>query len=286
MLLDDDQALDARRAQLLRTVNGRHAVLVEPDLGAGTGAATAATRFAGRFAAVFPAGDRPPPPEPVSSYLRCWLSPAEIRVLLDADAADPAGPSVYRIWPDYVLRPHLDRSVTTVSADAAWRVYAAGGEGIAWAVVDSGIEAGHPHFSDGTLTDPQVACLHRDYTYLVTGDQPPAAADPAAALADPVGHGTHVAGIIAGQLPAAGQAVIAGTRPSADGLPAWAAAPPAAAAGSPGSRRRPGWSACGSSPPTRPTPPPARPPSPARSSPRWPGCGRSTPTAGCCASTG
>ena len=45
------------------------------------------------------------------------------------------------------LEPQIDRSAPTVKADAAWRSYDARGRGIVWAVIDSGIDACHPHFS-------------------------------------------------------------------------------------------------------------------------------------------
>jgi subtilisin family serine protease len=78
-----------------------------------------------------------------------------------------------------------------VKADAAGRSYDALGRGITWAVIDSGIDITHPHFGRGTL-DGEVRELHRDFTK----DNP----DVDGALTDEFGHGTHVAGIIAGGL--------------------------------------------------------------------------------------
>ncbi|MGH3671595.1 MAG: S8 family serine peptidase, partial [Pseudonocardiaceae bacterium] len=100
--------------------------------------------------------------------------------------------TVFRVWADYTLRPHLDRSASTIKSDAALRSYAATGEGVTWAVVDSGIDQQHPHFAADTLTGA-VAKLHHDFTSLLTPDtQQPQ--DPNGPLADPQGHGTHVAG--------------------------------------------------------------------------------------------
>lgn len=225
LLIDEDPALDERRRALVQTVQGRDAVLVELNLAPGLGAVEVTRRFIGLFDAVFPGSstDRPPVPQKVSGYFRCRLTPQETRGLLAADGRGPEPATIFRVWPDYVLRPHLDRSVSTVGADAAERVYAADGDGIVWAVIDSGVDASHPHFASGTLSDPRVHGLHRDFTYLV-GDEPvPSLADPAEALKDPAGHGTHVAGIIAGELPKDWRAVIATSRPTVDDLPNWVA---------------------------------------------------------------
>jgi subtilisin family serine protease len=158
--------------------------------------------------------------------MRCLLTQDEVGMLAERDAArragsPPPGQTVYRIWPDYRVQAHIDRSVTTIKADAATRSYATSGQGIVWAVIDSGIDKDHPHFAGDTVTDPVVSHLHRDFTGLLAADGA-VTDDPALALTDPYGHGTHVAGIIAGAAPAeAGQVLIAVNQPSSDGLPSW-----------------------------------------------------------------
>jgi subtilisin family serine protease len=161
-------------------------------------------------------------PRPVADcYVSCVLSPGEIQELVTADLEAGAKRMVFRVWPDYTLYPHLDRSVSTIKSDAALRSYAATGEGVTWAVVDSGIDRRHPHFAAGTLTGA-VARLHHDFTYLLIPDAPPPP-NPDAPLVDPQGHGTHVAGIIAGAVPDGVVPVIGSQRPSRDGLPGdWA----------------------------------------------------------------
>lgn len=114
------------------------------------------------------------------------------------------GSVVYRIWEDQDISTTLTKSLITVKADAAHRAFEAFGEGIVWAVLDSGIQGDHPHFSE---TQPQfrddqllLPLMHLDFTpdgrqnYNADGPQ---GMDPTA-LMDRFGHGTHVAGIIAG----------------------------------------------------------------------------------------
>ena len=229
LLVDDDPALDEQRQALLPpAMDHRNAALVELNLTAGAGAAEVAGRFLERFAAVLgnKAAGQPPSPQQVSGYFRCWLTPLEIKELLAADSRAGQPATIFRIWPDYVLRPHLDQSVSTISVDAAQRVYAAAGDGIVWAVIDSGIDGSHPHFAAGTVSDPGVCGLHHDFTYLVRGEPSPEHPDPGDALKDAAGHGTHVAGIIAGELPAGRRAVIATSRPTVDDLPNWVARDP------------------------------------------------------------
>jgi hypothetical protein len=85
----------------------------------------------------------------------------------------------------------MHRSVSTVNADAAQRLFGARGQGVVWAVVDSGIDAEHRHFQRHSNLELPGGLEHRDFT---------AAGSAAAPLRDGFGHGTAVAGIIAGAL--------------------------------------------------------------------------------------
>ncbi|MEA3207906.1 MAG: serine protease AprX [Chthoniobacter sp.] len=97
--------------------------------------------------------------------------------------------TIHHIWPDFSLRSCITQSISTVKADAAHRSFTASGKGITWAVMDSGINAEHPHFRLHKNIDP-TSTYHKDFTKL---------AMPGSALRDEYGHGTHVAGIIAGE---------------------------------------------------------------------------------------
>jgi serine protease AprX len=136
--------------------------------------------------------------EPVvvaEQYLSGDLTDQQVQNIVTADSAGGDWPqrAIFRVWPDFQVHRQIDASATTVKAVPAQRSFAAYGEGIVWAVIDSGIDATHPHFTaDHTLDDPLVADLHHDF---VSGSD-----DPAQALIDDDGHGTHVAGIIAGGL--------------------------------------------------------------------------------------
>jgi subtilisin family serine protease len=153
--------------------------------------------------------------------MRCLFTHEEIFKLAAEDAAAAGSRTIFRIWPDFRVHAHIDRSRTTIKSDTAARSYNTSGEGIVWAVIDSGIDKDHPHFAGGTLTDPIVSRLHRDFTGLLAADGK-MTDDPEPALTDPVGHGTHVAGIIAGTSPTdPGKILIAANEPTIGDLPSW-----------------------------------------------------------------
>jgi serine protease AprX len=95
--------------------------------------------------------------------------------------------AIFHIWPDFEVSACVNRSIATVKADAAQNSFSAFGSGITWAVLDTGIDAKHPHFRKHSNIDP-TSTWHKDFTI-----------DGGGACTDPNGHGTHVAGIIAGE---------------------------------------------------------------------------------------
>jgi serine protease AprX len=100
--------------------------------------------------------------------------------------------AIYLIWPDFAIGARLTKSVSTVKADAARLSFSATGAGILWAVLDSGIQGDHVHFAMHNNLVPKGPAAHKDFTTIGKSAQEKP-------LEDPYGHGTHVAGIIAGE---------------------------------------------------------------------------------------
>lgn len=150
-----------------------------------------------------------------NQYLFARLSGNIIRSLVLRDAEPKTGvrhdrprtsgpPAIYQIWYDFKINPLIFSSISTVKCDAARASFGAAGEGLVWAVIDSGICAEHKHFERHENLRGQVEEWHCDFT----GEDAP--------LVDGFGHGTHVAGIIAGEIPAGPEeshpAIVAYTR--------------------------------------------------------------------------
>jgi serine protease AprX len=102
--------------------------------------------------------------------------------------------TIYHVWPDFKLRAQVWRSTATVKADASRRSFATTGKGIVWAILDSGIDGNHPHFKKYANLQLPSGLTHVDFMQFQPVPLLPAQ------LTDDYGHGTHVAGIIGGEL--------------------------------------------------------------------------------------
>src|SRR4051812_24886230 len=115
-------------------------------------------------------------------YVFATLLPSEIEKISNL-------PDLWQVWLDHKISGHLLTSAETVKATACWRTFDARGKGITWAVLDSGIKYNHPHFQNFGNID---RTLSKNFSASTTEE-------------DVYGHGTHVAGIIAGCPSAPGQ---------------------------------------------------------------------------------
>ena len=123
-----------------------------------------------------------------NGLLRCSPTSGPAATGNSPENADPSKcRAIFHIWPDFEVSAYINKSVATVKADAAQNSFSAWGTGITWAVMDSGIQQDHQHFQKYANIDP-VSDWHKDFTV-----------DGAGPFDDKNGHGTHVAGIIAGE---------------------------------------------------------------------------------------
>jgi subtilisin family serine protease len=93
------------------------------------------------------------------------------------------------MWPNFEIGGLLLRSAVATKCRAAQRTFDATGEGVVWAVLDSGVDAGHRHFAAHRTLELPDGLEPRSFV--------PEVDDP---LVDANGHGTHVAATIAGGL--------------------------------------------------------------------------------------
>jgi hypothetical protein len=115
-------------------------------------------------------------------FVSARLTRAEVEVI----GAEFQSLRINTIWKNAQKRALIFESTNTLQCRPANQTYGATGKKIQWAVLDTGIRASHPHFATYKNIVAQWDCM-------AVG--PPVAIGPDA---DDNGHGTHVAGIIAG----------------------------------------------------------------------------------------
>ena len=130
-----------------------------------------------------PASERPAEPPFRIDRLRRYVAARLTAEEIDRVAAHHQELNIHTLWKNSTKRALLNRSIETVQVITAHRGYNALGQGIGWAVLDTGIAADHPHFAKN------IAAI-----WDCTQPGKPAASK----KKDKDGHGTHVAGIIAG----------------------------------------------------------------------------------------
>lgn len=142
--------------------------------------------------------------ERLQRFVAAKLTRTEVELL--AEYGRGSGFRVTRLWRNLPKCALVTVSTQTVQARPAHLGYSARGSGITWAVLDTGIAAGHPHFTrpDGTST------IEAQYDCTITGPLKEKGEAP-----DRHGHGTHVAGIIAGEWQRAGEPLASGMAPDA-----------------------------------------------------------------------
>lgn len=117
-------------------------------------------------------------------YVAANLTPHELQVL----RARHTDLCVQRFWKNSTKKALLKTSTHRVQARTAQIGYQATGKGITWAVLDTGIRGDHPHFKAYGNVTPECC-------WNCTRPGGPTSSG----IQDEHGHGTHVAGIIAGQ---------------------------------------------------------------------------------------
>jgi serine protease AprX len=114
---------------------------------------------------------------------------AAFTIPVSALAALEADPEVASVTIDHPMNVMDDLTNTATSVKSAWNS-GFNGAGVGVAVIDSGINDSHPDLMDSTETTSRVV-YHQDFTGTATTNAN-------GANYDLYGHGTHVAGIIAG----------------------------------------------------------------------------------------
>jgi pimeloyl-ACP methyl ester carboxylesterase len=137
--------------------------------------------------------------DPLRRFVAAHLNPDELRRV----AARHREFNVYAVWRSTSKRKLLHRSRAVLQADAALESYRASGARVRWAVLDTGVRSDHPHFADAKRIASMWDCTKPGAPRRLEGDD------------DRDGHGSHVAGIIAGKSQSDGK-IYSGVAPEAE----------------------------------------------------------------------
>jgi hypothetical protein len=125
--------------------------------------------------------------EVMQRYVAADLTRMEAEAL--AQTVGSQTPSIKRIWKNAAKHALLTESGHTVQATPARNAYECDGRKVQWAVLDTGIFADHPHFREFDSIVSVHDCTRSGPVKELSGDD---------RNCDGNGHGSHVAGIIAG----------------------------------------------------------------------------------------
>lgn len=124
--------------------------------------------------------------DPLQRFVAANLTPSEIQA-----TETKCLTRVYCVWKNARKRALIVRSGNVVQVPAARAAYRADGNGITWAVLDTGVQSAHPHFA-----------LNKNIAHVWDCTKPGPVTPlyaPRMPSTDAEGHGTHVCGIIAGE---------------------------------------------------------------------------------------
>lgn len=142
-------------------------------------------------------------PQNINDVLRYRHTPAmAMRVDARALSALESASSVAAVYPNELRKASLANSTRVIEAQRSWS-FGYTGAGQAVAVLDTGVDARHPFFSGRVVEE---ACFstsgalgqYQARTLCVSGRDRASGPGAAAPCADACSHGTHVAGIVAG----------------------------------------------------------------------------------------
>lgn len=125
--------------------------------------------------------------EALSGYVSAKLTRPEVERM----SAELGLNSVYRVFRNARKRALLEHSINVLQCSTAHRGYDSRGQKITWAVLDTGIDPDHPHFTKR---------IQAVYDCLKAGPVVERSKQKREAGVDRNGHGTHVAGIIGGSM--------------------------------------------------------------------------------------